>query len=160
MADTYGVTAASVAAEVPSLFAGGFSNATTPTDAVVASWIAAADVVVTLHVQRAAAQVPAATDQAVPLAQRYIIVRTLASVMRTVYAGHDPERVAAAAKPYDDDAMALLKEIDALGEQMTGTGQTTNRVKGDDLSLARDLLLDDSDLGGLQNANLARTRRF
>ncbi len=157
MADTYGVTADNVAAELQSLFPNGFTTVSNPPDTLVTSWIAAHDVVVTLVVQRAAAVVPAATDQAAPLAKRYIIAAVEAQVVRAVYAGNDPERVAAAAKAYQDQADFLLEEIRKLGSQMTGTGQVSNRVRVPDMTAPRDLLVTDDVLG--PNATLQRARR-
>lgn len=159
MALVYGVTPAAIAAEFPTLFPEGFGSATTPTVVVVQSWIEAADVIVALHVQRAAAKAPSSTDQAVPLARRYVVAMTKAEVVRAIYTGNDPEKVEQAAAPFARQAKELLAEIDALGEQMTGEGTVVSRVRASattDGEVARELLVTDAMLDG----GAARERRY
>ena len=160
MADTYAVTPQAVADELKTLDGAGFSASTTPTEDTVESWITAADLIVTLHVQRAAAQVPASTDQAGPLAVRYIIAFVKAEVMRAKYAGNAPEKIEAAAKPYADQAAMLLAEIDQLGVQMVGSGTITNRVRSSasESTNPRLLLVRDEHLG--PTSTTARTRAY
>lgn len=157
---TYGVTLDDVAGELKSLFPGGFGPTTSPDDAAVASWILAADVFVTLAVKRAAGANPQASDQAAPLARRYIVSATKAEVIRAAYAGRDPLQVKAASDPYDLQARDLLAAIKELGVQATADGTTPSRVRGDDQALARDLTVGDADLGGLTSTSSPRFRRF
>lgn len=158
-ADTYGVTADDVAGELSNLFgAAGFTGTSTPTEDAVEGWITEADVLVTLHVQRAAAKVPKATDQARPLAVRFILAWVKAEVLRAKYTGQAPDRVAAAAKPYDDQATRVLEAIDELGEQMTGTAVVTSRVKSSAETDPRELLVTDCQLG--PTSTRARVPRY
>jgi hypothetical protein len=92
MADTYGVTVTDVAEELPGLFPVGFSPATAPSAAQVASFISTGDTLVTLRVKDATGGVPSASDAAAPLAKRYVINWVLAQVVKIVYAGNDPAR--------------------------------------------------------------------
>src|SRR5688500_503366 len=102
MPDTYAVSPDAVAAELPALFGVvGFSEPTKVTKATVTSWISAADVIATLHVQRAAAVVPASTDQAAPLARRYVIAFVKGQVMRALYSGRAPQEVESAAAGFE-----------------------------------------------------------
>lgn len=156
MADTYGVQVADIASELASLFDAGFSANTIPSSSDVAGWITAADTIATLHVQRAAAVVPVAADQGAPLARRYVFAWVKAQVAGVVYAGADPERVAVARRAYDDEAKALLAEIDRLGVVMAGSGRTESRVKADTSSTPRALLVDDDTLAG----DATRLRRW
>lgn len=160
---TYGVTTAQVAAEVPALVPGGdFSASTTPAKTLVQTWIDTADAIVTLKVQQVAGVAPQTTDVAATLATRFIVAWALAWVMRTVYAGNDPAQVKAAADQYQLPADALLAQLDALGLQAAGAGETPSLVRGVDASLARDLVITDADLGGLAATTPAtdRARRF
>ena len=163
MPNTYGVTTAAIAAEVPTLFPlGNFSASTKPTQTVVQTWIDTADAIATLKVQKVAGVAPQSTDVAATLAKRYIITWVLASVMRSVYAGNDPLQVKAAADQYQLPADALLAELEALGLQAAGAGDTPSFIRGVDSSLQRDLVITDDDLGGLCGTTppTARHRRF
>lgn len=147
MADTYGVTPADVAAELPGLFPGGFTAATVPTLAQVIVWISVADLRTTIAVQDVAAALPLSSDRIAPLAKRVIIERVKAQVVRVVYAALAPQDIAAAAKPYDDIAAGTMADIETLGAQAAGAGEPVNEVRtstpGD---LVRDLIVDDVDL--------------
>jgi hypothetical protein len=156
VSDTYGVTPADVAAELPGLFAGGFSAITTPTDAQVASTITTADTVITLYVRGAVGQPPSPTDAAAPIAVRYILEWVKAQVIRVVYTGNDPVQVAQAAKPYDDLAQQLKDAITALGAQAEGEGEPAPRVVVSNTTPTRALLRGDRELDGCFNGR----RRF
>jgi hypothetical protein len=147
MADTYGVTPADVAAELPGLFPGGFTVNTVPTLAQVTTWISVADLTVTIAVQDVAAALPAAGDRIAPLAKRVIIETVKAQVLRVVYAALSPQDIAAGAKPYQDLAAGTMAAIAALGAQAAGAGDPVNKVRastpGD---LTRDLIVQDVDL--------------
>jgi hypothetical protein len=129
MADTYGVTPADVAAELPGIFPGGFSASTTPTAAQVAAFIATADLVISIAVQDVAGVAPQASDRAALLARQFIIEAVKARVIRIVYAGNDPERVAAAARPYMDNATEIRTAIEALRTQAAGIGEPAAKVQ-------------------------------
>jgi hypothetical protein len=149
VADTYGVTPADVAAELPGLFPGGFTATSVPSDTQVVALIAAADAAVTLRITDAVGNAPALSDKAAGLAKRYIIDWVKAQVLRIVYAGRDPFQVSAAAKPYDDLAASMLVSIDVLGSQATGTGESSPRVTtslGTSTLPTRELLITDEDL--------------
>lgn len=146
MADTYGVTPADVAAELPGLFPGGFSVSTTPTLAQVTSAISVADTIITLHVQNAAGQAPSIADRASPVAVRFIIDWVKAQVIRVVYAGNDPAQVAAAAKPYADLAQEAKDAITALGSQAEGEGDPSPRIQVPYTTAQRGLVVGDADL--------------
>jgi hypothetical protein len=157
MADTYGVTVTEVAEELPGLFPVGFSPATAPSAAQVASFISTGDTLVTLRVKDATGGVPSASDAAAPLAKRYVINWVLAQVVKIVYAGNDPARVAEAAKAYTDVATELGAAIDLLGEQAIGAGDSAPRVFAGPSLPERDLMITNADLDGDPTF---RARRF
>lgn len=147
MAPVYGVTYQHVAAEVPGLFPGGFTQATPPTAEQVTAWIAAADALVALTVRGTTGLAPdPATDPSADLARQFIRSWVLAYVMRTVYAGRASSEIESAARPYVDVAAQLLDSIKAMGAQAVGTGAATARVRGEDGTRVRDMLVDDADL--------------
>lgn len=154
--DTYGVTPADVAAELPGLFPGGFTVATKPTLAQVTSMITTADTVVGLRVLDITGTNPAAEDKAAVLAKRYIIDWVKAQVLRIVYTGNDPIQVDAAAKPYADLARATLESIELLGEQAAGPGDAAPRIAYSTNPADRELLVTDEQL----NAGTTRSRMF
>lgn len=162
MATTFGVTHADVGRALPGLFALGFSDTTKPTLLQVEEWIATADALVTSRLTRVAGAVPDDDDPGAGLARQYVILWTLAMVMRAVYGGNDPQAVAAAANQYAIPAKEILAELLELGTQATGTGTVFTRVLGTDSSLERDFLIDDSDLGGRSSATpyVSRRRQF
>lgn len=147
MPDTYGVTAADIAAELPGLFPGGFTTTTKPTLAQVTSYITAADLWVSLSIQNASGSVPAASDRLAPLAKRVIVERVKGQVIRDVYTGNDIERVNAAAAPFERAARESLKAITDLQTQATGVGDPPNRVVSSSTTPTRDLMVLDEDLG-------------
>lgn len=147
MADTYGVTPADIAAELPGLFPGGFTAGTVPTLAQVTSLISDADLRVTIAVQNASGAVPAATDRLARLAKRAIVERVKGQVIRIVYTGNAPADVAAAAKPYEDLAKDYLASLTDLETQAAGVGDPPNRMITSSTIPERDLLLDDAVLG-------------
>jgi hypothetical protein len=146
MADVYGVTPADIAAELPGLFAGGFSVSTVPTLAQVTSFITAADLAVAIAVEDASGSTPTAGDRLAPLAKRVIIDRVKAQVIRVVYTGNAPADVEAAAQPYEMLARDALKALVTLDTQAAGTGEAPNRVLSS-ATPTRDLLVTDEDLG-------------
>lgn len=148
MPDTYGVTAADVAAEVPALFRAGFTASTTPPAALVAAWITRADTMIGLDVLRVTGLAPAAADKAADFAKQYVIDWVLGKVMRTVYAGKAPEAVNAAAAPYFAAAAEMRKAIEALGTQAVGDGTTPPppRVRGYMPAPERETIVTDEDL--------------
>lgn len=150
MADTYGVTAADVAAELPGPFPGGFTVATRPTAAQVTSFITTADTLAQLRVEDVTGIAPQSTDKAAVLARQYIIEWVKAKVLSIVYAGNDPVAISAAVKPYSDLAASLLESIAALAEQAVGTGEAASRIAVSGVSTAptvtREMVIDDTDL--------------
>lgn len=156
MANTYSVEHDDVANELPGLFPDGFDAESRPSAGDVTGWIAAADVIATLYVRRAAAKVPAASDQGAPLAALYIKAFAKAEVMRVVYAGRDSREIDGAAKPYQDICATLLEQIDMLGTQMAGDGAPISRVKADLTSKPRALTVCDAQLDG----SAARVRKY
>lgn len=147
MPDVYGVVPADVAAELPGLFPGGFAVSTVPTLGQVASFIAVADLKLSLVIQNAAGIAPASDDRAVPLAKRTIIERVKAQVIRIVYTGNAPEQVDQAARPYEDLANEGYLALAKLTTQAVGTGETPNRMHTSDVVPVRDLLVSDCELG-------------
>jgi hypothetical protein len=152
MADTYGVTATNIAAEIPALFPTGFSAASKPAQSLVESWISTADVKVQLAILIDVGTPPSLSDKAALLAKRFIITYALANVMRVVYAGRQPQDVVAAVKPYADEAIALYGDLVALGKNAIGDGTTDqSRVRGDMGMGAypdRELMITDDQLDG------------
>lgn len=146
MADTYGVTAADIAAELPGIFPGGFSASTKPSDTLVESWISDADVVVGLKVQDIAGQPGASTDKAAVLAKRWIKETVKGQAVRAAYAGNDPLAVKAAAEPYENSAAFTWDAIIALDSQIIGTGEAASRVGVPYTSTQRELLVTDAQL--------------
>jgi hypothetical protein len=145
VADTYLVTPADVAAELPGLFPGGFTATSLPSDVQVAALIAAADATVTMRITDDVGSSPATSDKAAGFAKRYIIDWVKAQVIRIVYAGRDPFQIDAAASPYDRLSAQTLLVIDALGAQAVGTGEASSRVLTSSTTPSRDLLLTDDD---------------
>lgn len=157
MADVYGVTTDDVAAMMPGLFKDGFSESTKPDDTTVASWVTAADAQAQLAVAAVAGVAPTPSDLASSLAKQFVLMWTAAQVMRALYAGNDPERVAAAANQYAVPAKELLAQLKALGAQAAGAAAVAPlRVRGVDISRVRDTLVEDGDLG----PGASRSRRF
>jgi hypothetical protein len=146
MADTYAVSVAQVAAKLPGLFPAGFTTATHPTAAEVSEIVSTADTIVTLRVQDATGGVPLSTDKAAPVAVQFILNWVIAEVLKVVYAGNDPERLAAIVKPYLDMVTAYGLAIDGLGAQAIGTGESAPRVLAGPALPTRDLLITDADL--------------
>lgn len=149
MADTYLVTPATIAAELPGLFPGGFTATSRPSVTQVESFISTADTMVTLKVEDLVGEMPTLTDRAAPIAVRYVIEWTKAAVIRVVYAGRDPAVINAAAGPYDALVKSLSDMLVVLGEQAIGTGESSPRVmtSTDETGLPhRDLVITDVDL--------------
>jgi hypothetical protein len=113
MADTYGVTAQSIADELSNLMPDGFGVGTKPSQGTVEGFISDADAIVTLHVARATGVTPSPADESARLARRYIIDATKAEVIGVVYLGNDPRDIAAARGPFDKLASDMLARIDA-----------------------------------------------
>jgi hypothetical protein len=155
MADTYGVTATNIAAEIPALFPTGFSAASKPAQSLVESWISTADVKVQLAILIDVGTPPTVSDKAALLAKRFITNYALANVMRVVYAGRQPQDVQAAAKPYADEATALYGDLCALGKNAVGDGTADeSHVRGNMGNGAfpdRELLISDHQLDGDRN---------
>jgi hypothetical protein len=147
MADTYGVTPADIAAELPGLFPGGFSVSTVPTLAQVTSFITVADLRVTIAIQNASGALPAASDRLAPLAKRAIIERVKGQIIRIVYTGNAPADVESAARPYEDLAKDALAALTDLETQAAGAGDPPNRMVTSSTVPSRDLLIDDDVLG-------------
>ena len=156
MPDLYGVVPGDVAAELKGLFPGGFTGTTNPTTAMVTGWISTADTIAQLRVADITGTTPAATDRAAVLAKRFIIEWTKEQVIRTVYAGNDPAKVEAAARPYAASAQALLGELEELGAQAAGTGDASPRVRVSSELPDRDLMITNDML----DSNRFRTRSF
>jgi hypothetical protein len=146
VANTYDVTPAAVASELPGLYPGGFSATSTPTDAKVQELIDEADTVVTLRITDDVGASPALSDKAAKVAKRFIINYVKAQVILLLYVGKDPAYVASIAQPYIDSATRLLEYIDALGSQAVGTGESSAATMGHMTS--RPLILESWDLDG------------
>lgn len=146
MADTYGVMAADIAAELPGLYPGGFDASTKPTLAQVTAFIAVEDLQVTVAVQNASGATPAGSDRMAPVAKQTVIYRVVARVLRLVYAGNAPQDVNAAAGPYDVLARDALASITALDAQSAGAGEPVNRIMVGNTVPTRDLIVQDEDL--------------
>lgn len=114
MADTYGVTPAEIAEQLPRLFANGFGVGTKPSATAVASFISDADTKVTLTLTVATGVTPTPGDAVARLARRYIIDAVVGRVLRLVYTGNDPADVNAAASPYEEAASDILVDLAAL----------------------------------------------
>lgn len=157
MADTYAITPAMIAAELPGLFPGGFAANTKPTAAQVVSWITTADAIITMKVQDITGAVPAVTDKAAVLAKRFVIEWVKAQVIRTAYAGNDPLSVRAAAQPYEENAKSIRDDLELLGSQAAGTGEAQSRVAVPYTTPQRDLMIRDEQL---DDDEAHRERRF
>jgi hypothetical protein len=144
VANTYDVSPADVAAELPGLFPGGFTALTKPTELQVQGLIDTADTVITLRIIDNVGQSPELTDKAAAIAKRYILNYVLAVVTRIVYAGNDPVQIGQAAAPYEAAAKVLLDSIDVLGAQAIGTGDASPTTLGN--MTTRSLMLCDDDL--------------
>jgi hypothetical protein len=160
VADTYGVVHGDVAAELPGLFAGGFSANTKPAIAQVTSLISTADTIITLKVIDAAGSTPSVSDKAAALAKRYIIEWVKAQVVRIAYVGNDPTAVKQAVEPYETNAAAMMDAIEALGLQAEGDGTAVaSRIvtaDQDRTATQRSLVVDDTQL----DSSSSRTRKF
>jgi hypothetical protein len=159
MADVYGVTPDDIAEQLPALFPDGFSATTRVTEATVLSFIATADVMAQMLVRQSTGAEGDPSDAAAPIVREWIIQSVLAKVMRAVYAGADPARVAEAMRGYDQNAKDLRAQIEGLGALLTGVDPIQVRVRGDESmggATERELLLTDDDLG----AGARRSKRF
>jgi hypothetical protein len=147
MADTYQVTPATIAGELPGLFPNGFTQVTKPNVQQVTDFISVADLMVSIAVENASAEPPDASDRLAALARRIVIDKVKAMVLRVVYAALAPADIDSATKPYEDLAQGALASIIALGAQAAGAGEPVNKVRtstpGD---LVRDLVVQDVDL--------------
>jgi hypothetical protein len=144
VADTYDVTPADVAAELPGLYLGGFTSTSTPTADQVVTMISTQDTIVSLRITDDVGRSPALSDRAAAVAKRYIIESVKAMVVRIAYMGNDPVQVNAAAQPYSDIAKATLQAIDLLGQQAVGTGESAPTIVGN--MATRALVLGNDDL--------------
>lgn len=154
------MTHADVGAQIPALFPLGFNDSTKPTRLLVEQWISIADTVVTLAITRYAGAVPDDDDAAAGLARQYIINWTLAHVMKAIYAGAAPLDVKTAADQFSVPALEILQQLILLGTQAAGdTAPIFNRVLGVDMSLVRDLVISDDDLGDLASPFPGVSRR-
>lgn len=156
MPDVYAVTPAEVASELKGLFPLGFTSTTNATPSMVTGWISAADTIAQLRVSDVTGALPASSDKAAVLAKRYVIEWTKEQVMRTVYAGNDPDRVDAAARPYAISAKSMLNELEILGSQAAGSGDASPRVRVASMLPVRDLIIRDDML----DDGVYRTRSF
>lgn len=148
MADVYGVTPADIAAELPGMFAGGFSANTKPSLATVTTLISEADAIAALRVAKATGQAADPAAKGATLAKRFIKSWVKAEVVRIAYAGNDPRGVDEAAAPYEKTAEFTLGEIDTMGEQgQDVVGTPFVRTRGVDGSDTRNLLISNETLG-------------
>jgi hypothetical protein len=147
VSDTYGVTPADIAAELPGLFPGGFTVVTVPSLSAVASYIATADTIITLQVIDATGGIPALTDRAAPLARQFIIEWVKGKVIRTVYTGNDPSMLTQAIAPYVQMTAELATAIELMGSQATGTGDAAPRTSVAYVVPDRELIVQDDTLG-------------
>jgi hypothetical protein len=146
MADTYGVTPADVAGELKNLFPHGFAASTSPSLAQVTSFIAIADLAVSIAVEIAAGVAPQASDRIALLAKDVVQNRVIARVLRYVYTGNAPSEVAALVGGYDDAAKVALSALTTLGTQAAGVGTPEVHVLTSTPMPSRDLLICDDDL--------------
>ena len=151
MANTYGLTPADVAAELPGLYPGGFSAGTVPTATKVQEWLDTADLRVTIRVQDVAGLLPISSDRVAPLAKRAILDKVIAQVLRAVYTGNAPSDIADATRPYEESARAQLDDIAYLGAQAAGAGTPVVRIRTSQDALGsftadRDLIIQNEDL--------------
>jgi predicted aspartyl protease len=144
VANTYTVSPADVAAELPGLYPGGFSATSVPTTAQVQALIDTADLIVTLQIKDSVGLDPSNTDRAAPIAKRFIIETVKAQVLRIIYVGKDPAFIAGVAGPYDVIAKGLLSGIVLMGQQVIGTGEAAPLIVGNITN--RDLILCSDDL--------------
>lgn len=158
MPGVYGVTAADVAAEMPTLFPSGFTPHTTPSLAVVEAWITRADFLVSQLVLRVTGTAALPGDAAAVLAEQYVIDFTKARVMRAMYEGAAPESVNAAAAPYFASASEMLKALEAMGTQASGAADegAAPRVLGSIPDADRTLTVTDAELAAYPD----RVRRY
>jgi hypothetical protein len=166
VADTYGVTPADVAAELPGIFPGGFTATTLPSDALVADFIAAADLAVTLKLKDTTGGAPAATDAAAKLAKRYVIESAKAQVLRVAYAGAIPPTSTSRWRRTSCSRRRSSMRSHCSDSQAIGTGDAAPRVTtslGASGLPTRDLLITDCDLdpssaGGSDVQNQSRSK--
>lgn len=113
--DTYGVTPLDISAELPGLFASGFTQATKPTIDQVRSWISRSDTRVSVAAAQLEDAAPSEFANAVPaMAKDYIIEFVKGKVLQTVYAGNDPQALASILAPQFSaakDALQALKDL-------------------------------------------------
>jgi hypothetical protein len=135
MADVYGVLAADVAAELPGLFAVGFTQATKPTLATVT----------------VIAVVPDYAETASKLAKRYVIDAVVARIYRATYAGRAaPADIAA----LGDGGESILTQLRALPTQaaeltdllLAAEAAAATKVAVPYTTPERDLIIDTVDL--------------
>jgi hypothetical protein len=146
VANTYDVSPADVAAELPGLYPSGFSGTSVPTTSQVQGFIDVADTIVTLRITDNVAQSPSLSDKAAGIAKRYIIEAVKALVIRLVYVGKDPAYITSIAAPYETLSASYLTAIDTLGLQAIGTGESSAATMGHMTS--RPLILESWDLDG------------
>jgi hypothetical protein len=151
MADVYGVLAADVAAELPGLFAVGFTQATKPTLATVTAWITDADTFIDTVVQAVIAVVPDYAETASKLAKRYVIDAVVARIYRATYAGRAaPADIAA----LGDGGESILTQLRALPTQaaeltdllLAAEAAAATKVAVPYTTPERDLIIDTVDL--------------
>lgn len=143
--NTYDVTPADVAAELPGMFPGGFTATSIPTSSKVQELIDEADTVVTLRITDSVGQSPTLSDAAAKIAKRFITNYVKAEVVRLAYVGRDPNLVLSASQPYVDSATRLLQYITDMGAQVIGAGDSAPGVMGHMTSRA--LMIESRDLG-------------
>lgn len=120
MANTYDVAPADISNELPGLFPYGFATADAPvTLAMVTTFIATADTMVTLRIKQLTGAAPLNSDDAAPIAKQYVINWVLAKIIRIVYTGQDA--AADFASPYSTSADAAWNLLTTLGDEDTGT---------------------------------------
>jgi hypothetical protein len=156
VAETFGVTPASIAAELPGLFPGGFTATTKPALDEVTSLITSAAAMAVLKLKAASDKVVIDDEAAGVVVERYVIERVKGQVVRMAYVGRDPAAVDAAARPYDDASVDAMATLIALVEKQTD--DVLPRVRGIDGTCQRDLVINDDDLGG--RGRWPRARRF
>lgn len=152
MADTYGVVATDVSAELPGLFTGGFTQATKPSLAEVTRWITTADVAIGLVVKDVTGTTPLVSDKAAVLAKEYVIAWVKAKVMAAVYAGKvDPTAMAGILQSAYGAAKDIRLSLIEMGTQAAGTGEASPRLAVPYTTPQRCLIVEDSDLDPASN---------
>lgn len=141
MADTYGVAPKEIAAELPFVFkSGDVTQADTPDRDTVVGWISTADTMAYLVIGDVSGAAPQVSDKAASLAKDFIRRWVKWRILQAIYAGNDPDRLAALGTEPNLDALK------SLGAQLAGTGEPSPTVGVNPTAAQRGLLVTDANL--------------